>query len=134
MNKRIQIACLEADEENMGIVADHLIREGYDISFLGNFDGDFPLIFVLNRDLTPEKAFELYPWLKEQFELSSIPNLRILSFVVYRSSETDIDSLWDSGIGDNYEAIFSGEFKPYGWDLDNENAIEEFNRVIEEYL
>lgn len=134
MNKRLQIACLDSDEEMMGKVADDLIREGYDVNFLGDFDGDIPLLFVLNKDLTKEKAFELYPWLKEQFVLSSIPNLRILPFVVYDGSKIDIDSLWDNGIGDNYEAIFSGEFKPYGWDTNNENAIEEFNRVIEEYM
>lgn len=132
MNKRIQIACLEADEEAMGKVADDLLRDGYDVNFLGDFNEDFPLLFVLNKDLTIEKAFELYPWLKEQFELSSIPNLRILPFVVYHSSKNDLDAIWESGLGDNYEAIFSGEFKPYGWDLDNENAIEEFNRVIED--
>lgn len=134
MNKHIQIACIEEDEDKMGEVANILIRKGYDIYFLGNFDGDFPLLFVLNKEMSKEKAFELYPWLKEQFEHSSIPNLKILPFIVYESSKTSIDSLWDSGIGDNYEEIFSGEFKPYGWDLDDEKASEEFERIIEEYL
>ena len=44
----------------------------------------------------------------------------------------NIDDLFEEGLGEVYEELFSGEFKPYGWDLDDENTIQEFERVLEE--
>ena len=91
------------------------------------------IIICLNKDSKKEVLLNSYPWLKDQFLYSSENYLKVMPLFIYHSNDEDIEKLFEDNIGDLYEDIFSGEFKPYGWNLDGNNPEREFDRVLEQY-
>ena len=95
-------------------------------------DGSLVLLF-LDMDSNPEEIYESAPWLKEQFEYSSFKALRLMPFLLYRSNLGSVEDQVEEHLADTLEEVLSGEFKPYGYDLDAENPLEEFPSVLENY-
>ena len=94
-------------------------------------ENDFVLL-ILSSDTTKESLLSSCPFLLEQFELSSFKGFRLMPVLVY-SSKVGLDETWDSGVGDIYDELISGEFKPFGFDLDSKDPLKEFPRILEEY-
>ena len=84
----------------------------------------------------PEMDAEAYlkevPFLAKQLDYSSIKYLRVLPLLIYDSKKVDVESLFDGPTGEFVESIFSGEFKPYGWNLSNDDNLTELTHIIEE--
>ncbi len=97
-------------------------------------DEDSLILLVFGIDAKKKNYLEEFPWLKEQLERSSIKRFKVMPILVYHSASSDPESLFDGELGNFYESIFSGEFKPYGWDLDSDSPEKEFERVLEQYL
>lgn len=106
-------------------------------------------VFIVNDVLLDENGLILVPFssrtdlgellsslgfLRRQKEFSSIPYLKIMPVFLYHSSKEDPETAFEGNAGEVYESIFSGEFKPYGWDLDSQNPEAEFDRVLKSYL
>ena len=106
-------------------------------------------VFIVNDVLLDENGLVLVPFssktdlgellsslgfLRRQKEFSSIPYLKIMPVFLYHSSKEDPEEAFEGNAGEVYESIFSGEFKPYGWDLDSRNPEVEFDRVLKSYL
>ena len=110
-----------------------LEKLGYVVSEMGEVSQEGFILLLLGPNTTKEGLLKANPWLSEQFEDSSFHGFRMMPILPYYGNKEDVDSLWGNGIGDLYEELISGEFKPFGFDLDNENATKEFDRVYEEY-
>ncbi len=106
-------------------------------------------VFVVKDVLLDEEGLVLIPFtsstdeadllstlgfLRRQKDFSSIPYLKIMPVFLYHSSKEDPEVAFEGNAGKVYEDIFSGEFKPYGWDLDAIHPEIEFDRVLESYL
>ena len=111
-----------------------LIQAGYDAKSLQNSpkDGDLVLL-LLDMESREDELFASFPWLRDQFEFSSLRALRLMPFLVYRSSEGDIEEQVENCLADTLESVISGEFKPYGFDIDAEDPLKEFASVLENY-
>lgn len=106
----------------------------YDVEALQGAPNDGSLVlFLLDLDCDEEEIYASAPWLKEQFAYSSLKALRLMPFLVYHSGEGDIESLVEERLAETIEAVFSGEFKPFGYDLDAEKPLAEFPSVLESY-
>lgn len=90
-------------------------------------------VLILDSQTSPEELYGDIPWLKEQFDYSSLRGFRLMPFLVYDSSTEDVENLDDEPIGETLEEVISGEFKPYGYDKAKANPLEEFLSVLEEY-
>lgn len=111
-----------------------LARKGYAIRALSGTPEDGSLVLLmLDMGSSKEEIFSTAPWLKEQFDYSSFKALRLMPFLVYRSSEGDIEQQVEDHLADTLEAVISGEFKPYGYDLDAQDPLLEFPSVLETY-
>ena len=88
---------------------------------------------ILSEDTTLDALFEAAPWIKGQYEYCSYPHLKLMPVFIYASSKVDPEEAFEGKVGEIYEELMSGEFKPFGFDLDNENPLEEFQRIYEEY-
>ncbi len=90
-------------------------------------------VLVLDPKTSPDELYADIPWLKEQFEYSSLRGFRLMPFLVYDSAKEDVENLDEEPIAETLEEVISGEFKPYGYDLAKKNPLEEFLSVLEEY-
>ena len=115
-------------------VLSSLIQAGYDAKTLQNSpkDGDLVLL-LLDMESREDELYASFPWLEGQFEYSSFRALRLMPFLVYRSSEGDIEEQVEENLADTLENVISGEFKPYGYDLDAIDPLKEFPSVLENY-
>lgn len=134
MDNILQLAFSPGEKELAAKVAASLEKNGFKTKVINEkVDPAHVTLVFLGLNTTAKSLLKAQPWLKQQFEFSSIQGLRVMPFIPYHASFEDIDELWEARIGEVYEEIFSGEFKPYGWDLDHEDTIIEFKRVLEEY-
>lgn len=129
----LQIAALKDETKDMKAVEKALVEAGFDVLFSSELLPSRVVLFALPRKASPTEAFEAFPWLNEEYGYSSSSNPVVMPFLTYHGKTEDPEEVWETGVGDFYDEVFSGEFKPYGWDLDNPKAIEEFHRVLEEY-
>lgn len=120
------------EEKDAKEVISNFLKSG--VSFKEN-EVDFKnaIIICLNKDSKKDDILNEYPWLKNQFEYSSENYLKVMPFFIYHSRKENPEELFENNVGEIYEDIFSGEFKPYGWDLDSKNPEVEFDRVLEQY-
>lgn len=95
-------------------------------------DGSLVLV-MLDLDSREEEIYSFAPWLKEQFAYSSFKALRVMPFLFYHGQQGDIEEAFDERLSETMESVFSGEFKPFGYDLDAENPLREFPSVYETY-
>ncbi len=90
-------------------------------------------ILVMDVKTGPEELYADVPWIKEQFDYSSLRGFRMMPFLVFDSSVDDVENLDDEPIAESLDEVISGEFKPYGYDKAKKNPLEEFLSVLEEY-
>ena len=90
-------------------------------------------VLLLDPKTSPEELYKDLPWLKEQFEYSSLRGFRLLPFLIFDSQTENVEELDDQPIAEVLEEVLSGEFKPYGYDKAKKNPLEEFLSVLEEY-
>ena len=55
-----------------------------------------------------------------------------MPLLAFHPQKEDPEARWAEGIGGVIEGLLSGEFKPFGWDLDREGLDPEFLRILEE--
>lgn len=89
-------------------------------------------IAIFEAEMEEEAYLKEMPLLKEQLEYSSIKHLRILPLFVYDGRRLDPEECFEGATGEFVESIFSGEFKPYGYDVSRDNNIKELLSIIEE--
>ena len=119
-----KVAQVKAAFQKEGIPFEDLVSEPKDYSLV---------LLFLDMDSSEEEIYAAAPWLKQQFDYSSLKALRLMPFLLYRSSEGDIEEQVDDNVADTIEAVFSGEFKPYGFDLDSPTPLREFGTVLHNY-
>ena len=134
MEETLNIYFDRADEEYAKILLNALLEKGYEAR-LGKpnpTEKDFCIV-ILSSITSEEGLLSSLPWLKEQYDLSSYKGFRVMPLLMWHGGEK-LNEIWEEGIGDIYESIFSGEFKPFGFDMDSKEPLKEFPRVLEEYL
>ena len=134
MEEKLHIYCDKADSEYASILLKALLEKGYE-AVLGEpnpTERDFCIV-ILSSLTSEEGLLSSLPWLKEQYDLSSYKGFRVMPLLMWHGGE-NLEEIWDEGIGEIYEAIFSGEFKPFGFDMDDKDPLKEFPRILEEYL
>ena len=132
MKPLVQFASL-LDEKTSSSLFDLLAKQGYEVRPVSSSIQPDELVLCLFGESAKAEDFLSLPWLKEQSDYSSYRYLRVLPFFVYRSSETDPEEAFENGLGDEVEEVFSGEFKPFGFDLDDVDfSLKELDRIIEE--
>ncbi|MCR5348188.1 MAG: hypothetical protein K6E59_01090 [Bacilli bacterium] len=111
-----------------------LSQKGYPYQLLEEDpkDGDLVLLF-LDLKSTKEELFDSFPWLEAQYEYSSLKGFRLMPFLMYHGKQGDIESLYEENLADMMDEVISGEFKPFGFDLDAGFPLEEFPAVLESY-
>ena len=115
------------------IIAAFLYDKGYDVVINAPFCKEEQLaICVFEKNMDVDEYLKEIPFLKEQLEYSSMKHLRILPFFLYDGQFDDPEELFEGPTGEFVEAIFSGEFKPYGWDMSRHDNIDELVKIIEE--
>ena len=129
----LYIYASKEDKNNAEKFIEALSKAGYKTVLASSSpkENDFVLL-ILSSDTTKESLLSSCPFLLEQFELSSFKGFRLMPVLVY-SSKVGLDETWDSGVGDIYDELISGEFKPFGFDLDSKEPLKEFPRILEEY-
>ena len=116
------------------LLTKELSKRGYHVEEapLEPIDGSLVLL-LLDMESKEEEIFASAPWLKKQFDYSSLKALRLMPFLFYRSSLGSVDEQVEDSLGETLEAVISGEFKPYGFDLDASDPLAEFPSVLEAY-
>lgn len=133
MEKLLQIAYESVNEAEVEAVKKELKKQGFSLVDANKeVNPDHVVLVFLTPKSRLDSLMKEIPWLQGQYEESSFKYLRAMPFIPYHPSKEDIDDLFDAGLGELYEEVFSGEFKPYGWDLDDPDTIKEFLRVLEE--
>lgn len=135
MNDAIQLYFASVDAQKADIFRQALLASGYAIKanpLPVNPEGLTAII--LSEDTTLEGLFESAPWIKEQYEYCSYPYLKMMPVFVYDSRKEDPEEAFEGPLGELYEELMSGEFKPFGFDQAKENPLEEFQRILESYL
>ncbi len=133
MEKKLQIACAPIDRAKAEAVASSLRKDGFEVALIGKeIDPKLVTLVVLTGDTTKDALYEACPWLEQQFESSSYRGWRLMPFFPYHGAFLEGEKEFEDKVNDLYEEIFSGEFKPYGWALDDPKTIEEFRFVLED--
>ena len=134
MDERLQLYHVLEDSSAAETFAATLRKGGYEIELNPTaFDEKYLAMVLLSDNATLEGLFAVAPWLKEQYKYCSYPHLRLMPVFVYDSRNTDPEEAFEGKVGELYEELMSGEFKPFGFDQAKENPLEEFPRILEEY-
>jgi len=123
------------DEAEAKSVLQQLTKLGYDLEKVDTVPSDpsqVTLAFFSSKT-NLNSFWKALPWLKEQKQYSSYPFLRVMPFFLYHSKQEDPEIAFEGSAGELYEAVFSGEFKPFGWDFDQSCPEAEFQRVLNNY-
>lgn len=124
----------EKDKAEALKVIERLKKLSYDIIDTKQVVDESKVILILLSEKTIEEdLFKEIPFLQEQWKYSSRKHLKLMPFFVYHSSKENPEKAFEEHVMDIYEDIFSGEFKPYAWDLDSDHPEVEFERVLDEY-
>ena len=122
------------DAKDAALFASALEQDGYPCLLNPtSFDGKTLAAILLSERASLDGLYGAAPWLKEQYEYSSFPHLSLLPVFVYASSKTDPEEAFEGKVGELYEELMSGEFKPFGFDKDAKNPLAEFQRILEGY-
>lgn len=132
MNRIIQIAYSDSDKK----IVNKVIKEleiNYKLQrIIENPISDDVILAMFTKQTEESQFLSSLPWLKKEREFSSISHLKVMPFFIYDSKVDDPEKIFESKTGELYENIFSGEFKPFGWDI-NSLDHKEFIRVLAEY-
>lgn len=132
---RLQFAYAPFDKDAAEKVLKGLREKGYEVLEVKEkpLYPEEVILALFTEKTDPDEFLKALPWLKEQKDYSSIARLRVMPFFVYSSKKADPEKAFEGQAGELYGDIFSGEFKPYGWDLDSADPAAEFARVLEDY-
>lgn len=134
MSKEIYIVSLKKDKYQYASLLSSLKDGGFNpIEFSGEINDDD--LYVLDlTDVMLEELLETFNWLKNERKRSKTLHLRILPLLIYASSLEDEFEKWEKGPNEVYEELFSEEFKPFAYDIDNkESSNKELKRVLNLY-
>lgn len=133
MEKKLQLAYLPSDRSLSEKIALALSESGMEVSLVQEeVDPTTLVVVVLTPNVTSKQLFSSFPWLKGQFALSSYKGFRLMPLIAFDPSEVDIEKAYEGSLGETMEEVFSGEFKPFGWDITKKEADTEFFRILEE--
>lgn len=134
MNKSLYIASLKKNQNQYTSLLSSLKEGGYaPIEFNGDInDND---LYVLDlTDSSLEELLASFEWLKNEHNRSKTLHLRVLPLLTYSSNNEDPFDKWNNGPNEVYEELFSEEFKPFAYDIDNkEFSNKELGRVLNLY-
>lgn len=133
MEKQLQLAYLPSDRQLAEKIGLSLSENGLEIALVNkDIDPSKLVVVLLTPSVTAKQLFSSFPWLKGQFELSSFKGFRLMPLLAFDPNFTDIEAAYEGELGETMEEVFSGEFKPFGWDISKKDADPEFFRVLEE--
>lgn len=112
----------------------NLKAKGYSIADVdpSHLEGKLVLL-LLDLDSSVEEIYASAPFIKEQYDYSSLKAMRLMPFLIFASSKGSIEDQVEDGFAEVLEEVISGEFKPYGYDVDAEDPLFEFASVLETY-
>lgn len=134
MSKEIYIVSLKKDKYQYASLLSSLKDGGFNpIEFNGEINDDDLYLLDLT-DATLEELLETFSWIKNERKRSKTLHLRVLPLLIYASKEEDQFVKWEKGPNEVYEELFSEEFKPFAYDIDNkEFSNKELKRVLNLY-
>lgn len=134
MDKSLQIALYDSNNQDFKYLCSLLEKQGYVLHYV--LDDDFIndkvilLPFVIE---TKKEDFLSLSFLKNQYEKSTIQHLKIMPVFIYDSRQINSEEAFEDKIGEIYDDVFSGEFKPFGFDVEDKYPLKEFERILEQY-
>lgn len=133
MEKKIQLAYLPFEKSLSEKIGLALSESGFEVTLVQEeIDPTTLVIVLLTPNVKSEELFSSFPWLKEQFALSSYKGFRLMPLIAFDPSKVDIEKAYEGEFGETMEEVFSGEFKPFGWDVTKKGVDSEFFRILEE--
>ena len=133
MEKNLQLA-YESQNRDLALKIGRILGEnGFEIKLVQkDIDPKKITLILININSKEETLFSSLPWLKDQFGYSSLKGFRLFPILVYSPSKEDPEALFEGELGRLYENVFSGEFKPFGWNEESDVLDPEFKRILEE--
>ena len=133
MEKSLQLAYLSKNRPEAEKIALILSENGFEVELVQKEVNPSEVVLLLLMQKDEEKSLlQELPWLQEQAEYSSYRGFRLMPLLAFHPQKEDPEALWEEGIGGVIEGLLSGEFKPFGWDLDRKDLDPEFLRILEE--
>ena len=133
MEKKLQLAYESQNREAALKIARILGESGFEVELVQkDIDPAELTLILINIYSKEETLFASLPWLKEQYGYSSLKGFRLFPILVYSPSKEDPEALFEGELGELYEKVFSGEFKPFGWNEESDALDPEFKRILEE--
>ena len=133
MEKNLQLA-YEDQNRDLALKIGRILGEnGFKVELVQkDIDPKKVTLILINIYSKEETLFSCLPWLKDQFGFSSLKGFRLFPILVYSPSKEDPEVLFEGELGELYENVFSGEFKPFGWNEESNVLDPEFKRILEE--
>ena len=133
MEKNLQLA-YEDQNRDLALKIGRILGEnGFKVELVQeDIDPKKVTLILINIYSKEETLFSCLPWLKDQFGYSSLKGFRLFPILVYSPSKEDPEVLFEGELGELYENVFSGEFKPFGWNEESDVLDPEFKRILEE--
>ena len=133
MEKNLQLAYEDRNRDLALKIGRILGENGFKVELIQkDIDPKKVTLILINIYSKEETLFSCLPWLKDQFGFSSLKGFRLFPILVYSPSKEDPEVLFEGELGELYENVFSGEFKPFGWNEESNVLDPEFKRILEE--
>ena len=133
MEKNLQLAYEDRNRDLALKIGRILGENGFKVELIQkDIDPKKVTLILINIYSKEETLFSCLPWLKDQFGYSSLKGFRLFPILVYSPSKEDPEVLFEGELGELYENVFSGEFKPFGWNEESNVLDPEFKRILEE--
>lgn len=133
MEKKLQLAYENQNRDLAFKIGRILGENGFEVELVQkDIDPKKVILILINIYSKEETLFSSLPWLKSQFDYSSLKGFRLFPLLVYSPSKEDPEAIFEGEFGELYGNVFSGEFKPFGWDEENDALDPEFKRILEE--
>ncbi len=127
----LQLAFIQKDRPIAEKIALALSEGGFEVTLVQeNLDPKKIVLVLLTKDSTEKELYSSFPWLKEQNDFSSYRGFRLMPLFAYDAKKEDPEKIFEGEFGEMMEEVFSGEFKPFGWDLSEQKMSPEFIRVL----
>ncbi len=133
MENSLQLAYEDQNREIALRIGRILAENGFSVNLVQEaIDPKMVTLVLTNARSEKETLFSCLPWLKDQYAYSSLKGFRLFPILAFSPSKEDPEALFEGKLGELYEEVFSGEFKPFGWNTEKENLDPEFKRILEE--
>lgn len=130
--EKFQISYIKEDEKEVLPLMEALEKKGYSFYIDNTSPHEDVILFLFSKKTRIEDVFLEIPFLKKENSHSAFHSLKVMPFYLYHSSLEDPEETLSE---DDclYMELFSGEFKPFGCDLDSQDPLFEFDRILESY-